>query len=570
MTAKRTYFLLLSLIALWALIMGVAITTRPFLPIDETRYLAVAWEMWRDGNFLVPHLNGEIYSQKPPLMFWLIDLGWLTSGVNDLWPRLVAPLFGLATLFLTRNLARRLWPDYPTVGYFAPVLLFGGLFWALFTTLTMFDTILAFFALIGLIGVLRAWQGDRWGFAIMGIGIGFGVLTKGPVILVHILPAALLAPLWGGKSGNGDMSMKKWYLGVLKGIGLGVAIGLAWAIPAAISGGEVYAKAIFWGQSAGRMASSFAHARPWWWYLAVLPGLVLPWVIWPALWCGLWNRIRNGMLKDPGVGFCLAWFLSALILFSAFSGKQIHYLLPELPALALLMAFGLAAKAKTKMPQETQADTQQAEAPPEMPKPPRGLFIHGLLIPGLGFSILGALVVALPILPLGPKVAAAAAGIAPLWGLLPLGLGLAAAWRPPKAMSSKILVLAGLAAVLVVSVHLSLRPLLATNYDLAPLAKRLAAWEAEGRPLANSSKYQGQFDFLGRLKKPIAILGVKNAKTWAEANPRGEVISYHDKLPAGLTPDYVQPYRGKYIAVWNAKTVIEHPYLALRRDTPLP
>ena len=39
----------------------------PPLPIDETRYLAVAWEMHRTGEFLVPHLNGELYPQKPPL-----------------------------------------------------------------------------------------------------------------------------------------------------------------------------------------------------------------------------------------------------------------------------------------------------------------------------------------------------------------------------------------------------------------------------------------------------------------------------------------------------------------------
>ncbi len=554
MNARRAFFLLLSLIALWALIMGVAIATRPFLPVDETRYLAVAWEMWRDGNFLVPYLNGEAYSQKPPLMFWLMDLGWWTFGVNELWPRLVAPLFGLGALFLTRNLARRLWPDHPAIGNSAPLLLFGGLFWALFASLTMFDMILAFFALVGLVGVLRAWQGERWGIVLMGLGIGFGVLTKGPAILLHILPAALLAPLWGGKSGGDGMSMKKWYLGVLKGVGLGAAIGLAWAVPAAISGGEAYAKAIFWGQSAGRMASSFAHGRPWWWYLAVLPVLVLPWAVWPTLWRGVWNAIRDGMLKDAGVGFCLAWFLPAFVLFSAFSGKQLHYLLPELPALALLMAFGLTAKA-----------SQEEETPQETPASPRGL-----LIPGLGFSLLGALVVALPILPLGPKVAVTAAGIAPFWGLLPLGLGLAAALRPPAGLSSRILVLAGLTAVLVVTAHLSLRPLLAANYDLAPLAKRLAAWEAEGRPLAHSNKYHGQFDFLGRLKKPIAIIDEKNVTSWAAANPRGKVISYHYKLPTGLTPDYVQRYRGGYVTVWDAQTVAKYPYLALRRDKPLP
>jgi len=79
---------------LWLVLMATALKFRPLLPVDETRYLAVAWEMWRDGNFIVPHLNGMTYSHKPPLLFWLMHLGWSIFGVNDWWPRLVAPLFG--------------------------------------------------------------------------------------------------------------------------------------------------------------------------------------------------------------------------------------------------------------------------------------------------------------------------------------------------------------------------------------------------------------------------------------------------------------------------------------------
>ena len=67
-------------LGLWLVVMAAGLALRPPLPVDETRYLAVAWEMWRDGNFLVPHLNGEAYSHKPPLLFWLINLGWGYSG----------------------------------------------------------------------------------------------------------------------------------------------------------------------------------------------------------------------------------------------------------------------------------------------------------------------------------------------------------------------------------------------------------------------------------------------------------------------------------------------------------
>ena len=64
-------------------------------PVDETRYASVAWEMWLRGDFLVPFRNGEPYSHKPPLLFWLMHAGWALFGVNDWWPRLVAPLCAL-------------------------------------------------------------------------------------------------------------------------------------------------------------------------------------------------------------------------------------------------------------------------------------------------------------------------------------------------------------------------------------------------------------------------------------------------------------------------------------------
>ena len=49
---------------------------RPALPIDETRYLAVAWEMWARGDWLVPTKNFALYTHKPPLLFWTMNLVW--------------------------------------------------------------------------------------------------------------------------------------------------------------------------------------------------------------------------------------------------------------------------------------------------------------------------------------------------------------------------------------------------------------------------------------------------------------------------------------------------------------
>jgi 4-amino-4-deoxy-L-arabinose transferase-like glycosyltransferase len=75
-------------VALWGVLVVVALTVRPLLPVDETRYLSVAWEMWLRHDWLVPHLNGSPYPDKPPLLFWGILLGWRVFGVNVWWPRL--------------------------------------------------------------------------------------------------------------------------------------------------------------------------------------------------------------------------------------------------------------------------------------------------------------------------------------------------------------------------------------------------------------------------------------------------------------------------------------------------
>ncbi|APE30291.1 hypothetical protein BOX17_04590 [Halomonas aestuarii] len=92
----------------------------PLMPIDETRYLSVAWEMWQHQSFLVPLLNGEAYSHKPPLLFWLIQLGWWLFGASDWVARLVIPTEGLAGFWLVADIVRQLDPDARREACWAP------------------------------------------------------------------------------------------------------------------------------------------------------------------------------------------------------------------------------------------------------------------------------------------------------------------------------------------------------------------------------------------------------------------------------------------------------------------
>ena len=532
---------------LWVVLMGVALWTRPHLPVDETRYLAVAWEMWLRGDFLVPYLNGEPYSHKPPLLFWLMHAGWGVFGVNDWWPRLIAPLFGLGCLFLTRGLAVALWPNDKQTRELAPLLLMGCVFWSLFVTLTMFDMMLAFFGLLGLLGVTKAYMKRQWvGFALVIIAVGFGILTKGPAILLHILPVALTAPLWAKWMADNDglLEYKRshWYLQLLGCVVLGVAMALVWAIPAGIGGGEAYQQAIFWGQAAGRMVESFAHQRPIWWYAVILPALIMPWFIWPTLWkalcasgASLWQDGRNL--------FCLIWFATAFIAFSLISGKQLHYLLPEFPALALIAARSLS--------QHSEKITASRWA--------------GFL-PSLLFGVLGIALVFLPLGLVPARLPDWAPEVDGYWGALILCLAVLGLISSGANIIKSVTKLLILPVGFVVSLHLALAPVLWARYDMKPISMQLKTWEDAGIPLALFGKNHGQFQFSGRLTHPMATVGqlTGQLEAFLKQNPTAYIVAFYKRIPDQATPVAIYPFRQHFMVVWDAKTMIEHPGIGNR------
>lgn len=510
--------LLLSLLLL-VVLAAVALWVRPLTPIDETRYVSVAWEMWLRGDFLVPYKNGEPYSHKPPFMFWMFHAGWALFGVNDAWPRLVMPLFSAGALVLTFLLARRLWPLHVGLGGQATLILVSALLWIVFSTTVMFDVMLAFWVLVGMHGVLAAAEGTRRGFVMLGIAIGLGVLTKGPVILLNLLPITVLALWW-----NPGLNWGRWFGGVGLAVLLGAAIALAWAIPAGHAGGEAYRNAIFWGQTADRMVESFAHRRPFWWYLPLLPLLLFPWFVWPGFWKALVHHRKIGL--DRGTRFCLAWMVPVFVAFSFISGKQPHYLVPMFPAFALLAARVLA------------------------DRPSSRVGVPALLTAVLG----GVLMVAASgqIAALQNEVAA----VPPLWPGALLGVAALAGWAGGRRGVQPVvnLALLGVAALIVLQFTLmqSLRPF----YDIKPMALAIKAVQDEGGRVANDAKYHAQYQFLGRLEAPLDELQGNELAPWLEAHPDGYVVMYLKDRQAleSIPARYGQGYRGGAVVLVDAPT----------------
>lgn len=507
--------------ALWTLVafflVAVAGTLlRPLTPIDETRYVAVAWEMWQSGNYFVPTKNYDIYTHKPPLLFWAINLIWMFTGVSELSARLVGPLFAVLAISLTGRLATKLWPDDATIGSRAIMVLAAMIIFAISGGLTMFDALLATTALAGFLALVNAVDtGDRRWWAAVGTALAMGVLAKGPVILVHVGPAMLLVPLWARSRQNRSW---RWTLSGV-GIALATALGVValWLVPAILTGGPAYRDEILWTQSAGRISSSFAHARPWWWFTALLPLFLFPWFFVPAVW----KAAFKARWRDAGLSLAAIWALSALFLFSLISGKQVHYLVPDLPAVALIVA--------RLLPQGTTIRPAMAAAP--------------LLLAAVAAILAGA-----GLIDLGSDTRL----LEPTTNLLAWGLFmLAVCWMAVHQGG-----LSG-ALTLTLGTVLSLNVLIGVSaihdvFDTKKIASIIAPYQEAGIAYVGR-QYNAEFNFAGRLTSPVTeIIDPADLPAWLAKQPDGIVVGRPDEL-GPMWPPYRQIlFRNAPHAIWRA------------------
>jgi 4-amino-4-deoxy-L-arabinose transferase-like glycosyltransferase len=533
----------------WFVILVPVALFLPALPIDETRYLAVAWEMRMRGDFLLLHLNGAPYSDKGPLLFWMINFAWLITGL-DVWiVRVGVLVVSLATLLAFERLVVRLGAGSAdgtaALARRATVMLSGMVYFALLSSAIMFDMLLSACVLLALHGVLDL-DRQRWsrGVALVAAGLGLGLLVKGPVVLLDACTAALLAPWW---SETARQAKARWYGSVLLGMLGGIAIALVWALAA--YGVQGFWDAIVVRQTVGRVAKSFAHQRPVWWYFMVLPFMLLPWTLALRAPWRMWRERLRAPSKT--LRFALAWFVPAFIAFCFVSGKQPHYLLPLLPAVALYLAHLLGA-----------ADSRLR---------PRW-FGALVLLAGLGLVLLPYLAAhAREVAHIARMIDAGTltepslqvfAGIWPLWGGMAALLGLALLLRPEITAPRLALASAATAAIGMLAIAQGVGPYI----DVSAAAARIDAIQASGRPIASLGWHHGLFEFAGRLTRPLEKVSFGELNDWCAAHPDGEIVTFYTKYPIMAAPEVDLPYRFGRIRFWRAADILTAPLPAQRPD----
>ena len=490
------------------------ILLRPLAPIDETRYVAVAWEMYLSSDYLVPTKNFALYAHKPPLLFWSINLLWSLFGVSEFAARLVGPLYAVAALLLAGRLAARLWPDEPEIGPRATLVLSGFAVFAVLGGLTMFDAMLTVAVLLGLLALLNAVEtgAARWWVG-LGAAIALGVLAKGPVILLHLGPAILAVPFWAAPR---TMTLRQGVRGV--GLALLTALGLVglWVVPAAFLGGAEYRDAILWTQTAGRISNSFAHARPWWYLAGLLPLLLFPWIWVP----GLWQRAVQADWRDAGLRLCAVWAGAALVGFSLISGKQPHYLVPELAAMALIFARLSGGKLRLHL--------WVAVVPVLLVAALVVLVAVGIIAPGDMGDLLK---------PRSVLLAWVLFAVALCWFSVRLG-GLGGGVTLALGLVLSINLLIGMTGI-------------RAAYDTQTIAARIAPSLPDGVAYVGQ-EYNAEFNFAGRMAIPLAT--PKDAAAlavWMHDHPQGLILGKVGRADIAWPPQETLVFRNTPYAIWR-------------------
>jgi 4-amino-4-deoxy-L-arabinose transferase-like glycosyltransferase len=309
---------------------------------DEPRYAEVAREMVNGGDWVLMHNNGNMYTDKPPLFFWMVAFSsFLTGGFTSFSARFPSAFFGTLTVLLTFLLGKRTYSS--RTGLLAGLILATAGEFTYLSTRANIDATLALFTTASLFcfwewnrsrtegGGTELNRGrKRWIYGFYA-AMSFATMTKGPVGFVLPLLVAVVFLL-----SHRDWKSRLKGIRLVSGLALMMGLVLCWYLPAVLKGGREYLDATLFKHSIDRFSTGWSHVKPFYYYLINFPLGFLPWVIFlPG--AVVYGFSRELIGKKREFLFLLTWFVVIFVFFSISKGKRSLYLLPLYPAAAVMV-----------------------------------------------------------------------------------------------------------------------------------------------------------------------------------------------------------------------------------------
>jgi 4-amino-4-deoxy-L-arabinose transferase-like glycosyltransferase len=302
---------------LWLVLLLAGAARFGLLSTDEPRYAAVGQAMAATGDWVTPRLWGKPWFEKPPLIYWMTALAFRAGLEQESAPRTPVALASVALLTFLFFETRRNYGE--RAAWFVSALLATSAGWLAYSRIAVTDLPMAACFTAAWLVALR--PGVR-SACVAGVFLGLAVLAKALVPLVLFLPVAWL--------------MRRRLRDLAALAASSAAVALPWFVLCYTRNGMPFLNDLIWKQHFSRFATSaLQHVQPWWYYLPVLLGGLFPWTPLLAL-AGLRRLYEDATLRLAG-----AIALFGFVFFSAARNKLPGYLLPLLPAVALLVGVGL-------------------------------------------------------------------------------------------------------------------------------------------------------------------------------------------------------------------------------------
>ena len=347
---------------------------------DEAYFAGTASEMFARGQWIVPYFNGELFSHKPPLMFWMMMAGYEMFGVTEFAARLFSAVFGIGTALVTYHFGRRLFTA--EVGLWAGLAMTSCLMFDVVARAATPDSFLVFFSTLALYVFVSA---SPWGrtnpsldhavdndrtpnpnmrpaswmpyiliYAVMGVA----VLAKGPIgVLLPMATVGLFLlcttprgpltenPSWLARwrwrlrpFGVRNFLRTTWQMKPLTALIVVMLVAGPWFVMVGLRTDGRFLWEFFGDHNFRRFLKPMEnHSGSIFYYIpAILVGF-FPWSIFAiAVVIDLVQRIRDRDEEQTGAIFVACWAAVFIGFFSLASTKLPSYVLPAYPALALM------------------------------------------------------------------------------------------------------------------------------------------------------------------------------------------------------------------------------------------
>ncbi len=352
--------------------------------VDEAIFSQAAKEMFARGDSVVPYFNGQVFPDKPALMYWFMIGAYELFGTTELAARFFSAVFGIGSVLLTWRLGRLMFS--PAVAFWSGLILASNISYSVIARAATPDSYLVFFSTLAVLifvsGTAKAraasgepnernapWAGQTtfepsWAsYAFAYAAMGCGVLTKGPVGVV--MPTAVIGlfllimrsapveptnePGWRGwlrhalrsaasVASPGLFFRTVWSMRPLTAVAMVLAVAGPWYVWVGMRTDGQWLVDFFGIHNVGRFVGAMDnHRGPIVYYLGAIAVGFFPWsaLLAPTL-LDMKRQLGQGSPWRPGYVLVCSWIAVWVGFFSLAGTKLPSYIVPAYPALALL------------------------------------------------------------------------------------------------------------------------------------------------------------------------------------------------------------------------------------------